>query len=463
MIKQYINEARNGKLEDLLKGYLKRIKELDSKYNAFIEVWEEDVYKRIEELNKNKRGRLFGVPVSVKDNICVRGKEITCGSKILKNHISMYNATVVERLLQQGAALIGRTNMDEFAMGSSTEYSAYFVTKNPFDVERVAGGSSGGSAASCALKFAVASLGSDTGGSIRQPAAFCGVYGFKPTYGRVSRFGLVAFASSLDQIGPFATSIEDIVEVYEVISGYDEYDSTSIPAPKREIKLVDGDLKGIKIGIIDGVEKGVDSEIINKYYEFIDMLESLGAQVINLKLKYIDYSIYVYYIIAPAEASSNLARFDGIRYGIRVDGKDLWETYRATRSAGFGDEVKRRILIGTFSLSSGYYDAYYGKAQKVRRIISDEFLSAFKICDFIVLPTTPTLPFKIGEKTMDPISMYLSDIFTIPLNLYGGCGINIPYGFVNGLPCGMQIISKPLNDEFLLEVCYKIEKSMEVV
>ena len=406
---------------------------------------------------------LLGVPVAVKDVIAVKGQPLNCGSKILGKFISPYNATVIEKLKAAGAVVFGRLNMDEFAMGSSTENSAFGVTRNPWDTTRIPGGSSGGSAVAVAADEVIASLGSDTGGSIRQPAALCGCVGIKPTYGRVSRYGLVAYASSLDQIGCFAKNSYDAATMLKVIAGYDGRDSTSIdrPVPNYAAAL-DANIKGLRLGLPkEYMIGGLDPEVKTAIDAAVNQLQSLGASVEEISLPHTEYAAAAYYIIAPAEASANLARFDGIRYGARVDGADPIELYSKTRGAGFGSEVKRRIILGTYVLSSGYYDAYYLRAQKVRTLIRQDFLKAFEQVDAIVTPTTPTAAFKIGEKADDPVQMYLSDVFTISCNLAGICGISIPCGFTKSpkLPIGLQLLGKPFGEEAILKIAHAYEQS----
>jgi len=404
-------------------------------------------------------------PIAIKDNICVKDEPTTCGSKILKGFRPPYDATVIAKLKAAGFAPIGKTNMDEFAFGSSCETSCYGPTRNPWDLERIPGGSSGGSASAVAAGMVPMALGTDTGGSIRQPAALCGIVGMKPTYGRVSRYGLIAFASSLDQIGPLTRNTNDCARLLNVISGYDRMDSTSanIPVPDFTESLVDN-VKKIKIGIPKEYfpEGGIDGAVKKAVFDSRGILESLGAEFIDISLPHTQYAVSCYYIIAPAEASSNLARFDGDQYGLREEAKNIIDMYTMTRTKGFGDEVKRRILLGTYSLSSGYYDDYYLKAMKVRTMIKNDFLNAFKTCDCILTPTSPVPAFKIGEKSGNPLSMYLSDIFTIPANLAGIPGISIPCGFTkNSLPIGLQLLGKPFAEEMLLRVAYTFEQNTE--
>jgi len=455
-------------VENLIKEIFKDIETRDKDIHAFLTLTKNKSLDRAISLDKKfkngeKLGKLFGIPIAIKDNINVKDERMTCASKILENFISPYNATVIEKLEEEDAIIIGKTNLDEFAMGSSTETSYFGATKNPLDLSRVPGGSSGGSAASVAADFVPVSLGSDTGGSIRQPASFCGVFGLKPTYGLVSRYGLVAFASSLDQIGPFTNSTDDMATILNIISGYDVKDSTSInkniPNFVEEIKNID--IKGKKIGIpCEFYKEGLNKEIKEKIFEKISLLEKNGAIIKNISLPHTEYSVSTYYIIASSEASSNLARFDGVKYGFRERNiKNLLEEYTKTRSIGFGNEVKRRIMLGTFSLSSGYYDAYYKKAQKVRNLIKEDFAVAFKDIDFIITPTSPTIAFKIGEKVSDPLSMYLSDIYTISVNLAGIPAISLPIGKdSNSMPIGMQIIGNYFEESEIL----KISKFLEI-
>ena len=416
------------------------------------------------------RQPLLGVPIALKDVLAVKGQPLNCCSKILGQFRSPYDATVVEKLKAAGAIVFGRLNMDEFAMGSSTENSAFQTTRNPWDTARIPGGSSGGSAAAVAADECIASLGSDTGGSIRQPAALCGCVGMKPTYGRVSRYGLVAFASSLDQIGPFTKDVRDAATVLEVISGHDRHDATSIPSPVPAYgKALTGDIKGLRLGLPkEYMVGGLAPEVKAAVDAAVKQLESLGATVQEISLPHTDHDVAVYYIIATAEASANLARFDGVRYGARVEGADPLEMYAATRGAGFGAEVKRRIILGTYVLSSGYYDAYYLRAQKVRTLIRQDYLKAFEQVDAIVTPTTPTPAFKLGEKAGDPLQMYLSDIFTIGCNLAGIPGLSLPCGFAPNpkpetpnakLPIGLQLLGKPFAEETILRLAHAYEQS----
>lgn len=406
-------------------------------------------------------GPLAGVPIALKDNMCTRGVPTTCSSKILEGWKPPYDATVVTRLHQAGAVIVGKTNMDEFAMGSSTENSAFGPTRNPLDTSRVPGGSSGGSAAAVAAGFAAASLGSDTGGSIRQPAALCGVVGVKPTYGVVSRQGLVAFASSLDQIGPFSNNVADAALLLEVIAGHDPLDSTSIPqpAPQLQASLTQG-VKGMRIGRVTDMPQGCEPEVLARLDAAFAALESAGATIVDVALPSLEFGLTAYYLIAPAEASSNLARYDGVRYGNRVGAADINAMYGATRSAGFGDEVKRRIMLGTYALSAGYYDAYYGKALKVRRLIADDFAKAYASCDVILTPTSPTVAFPIGAKSSDPLTMYLCDVFTIPTNLAGHAAMSVPFGTgAHSLPVGVQILAPSLGEVPMFRVAAELERA----
>ncbi len=406
---------------------------------------------------------LLGIPIAIKDVLAVKGHPLNCGSKILGKFISPYDATVIEKMKAAGAVVFGRLNMDEFAMGSSTETSAFGITRNPWDPSRIPGGSSGGSAAAVAADEAIATLGTDTGGSIRQPAALCGCVGLKPTYGRVSRYGLTAFASSLDQIGPFTKNIEDAARLLGVISGHDPKDSTSVAEPVPDyVAALDGQIRGLKLGLPkEYLIGGLDPEVKAAVDAAVKQYAALGAEIVDISLPHTDYAVATYYIVATAEASANLARFDGIRYGQRVDGADPIELYTRTRGAGFGAEVKRRIILGTYVLSSGYYDAYYLRAQKVRTLIRNDFLNAFKQVDAIITPTAPTAAFKIGEKSGDPLQMYLSDIFTISCNLAGISGISLPCGFTRSpkLPIGLQLLGQPFGEATLLKLAHAYEQS----
>jgi aspartyl-tRNA(Asn)/glutamyl-tRNA(Gln) amidotransferase subunit A len=454
---------------EVTQSCLDQIARVDGKIHAFISHDAADALAQAdaadEELAKGGRTArcLLGIPIAVKDVLAVKNQPLNCGSKILGKFISPYDATAVEKLKAAGAIVFGRLNMDEFAMGSSTENSAFGVTKNPWDITRIPGGSSGGSAAAVAADEAIATLGTDTGGSIRQPAALCGVVGLKPTYGRISRYGLVAFASSLDQIGPLTKDVRDAATLLGAMSGVDPHDSTSVPQPVPDyVAALDGKIKGLKLGLPkEYLIGGLDTEVKAAVDAAVKQYEKLGAEIVEISLSHTDYAVATYYIVATAEASANLARFDGIRYGLHVDATDPTELYRQTRGAGFGAEVKRRIILGTYVLSSGYHDAYYLRAQKVRTLIRNDFLKAFETVDAIVTPTTPTAAFKIGEKSDDPLQMYLSDIFTISCNLAGICGISIPCGFTKSpkLPIGLQLLGKPFGEETLLKLAQAYEQS----
>ena len=454
---------RETTASELLDWSLQRIAAVDDRVRAFLHVSAPrgDSDRRMGADIAADR-MLAGIPYALKDNMCTRGIETTCASHILKGYIPPYSATVVERLDDAGAALVGKLNMDEFAMGSSTENSGFFPTRNPWDLERVPGGSSGGAAAAVAAGMVPFALGSDTGGSIRQPAAFCGVVGLKPSYGLVSRFGLVAFASSLDQIGPLTHTVEDAAIVLQAIAGKDGRDSTSahIQTPDYRAALT-GDIRGLRIGIANeyfgpSVEAGVRSAVMKA----VALLEQLGAVVSPISLPHTEYALSAYYLIAPAEASSNLARYDGVRYGFRaVDAENLMDMYEKTRSAGFGPEVKRRILIGTYALSAGYHDEYYKRAQQVRTLIRRDFLLAFADVDVIVSPTAPTTAFRLGEKVLDPLTMYLSDICTVPVNLAGLPAISVPCGLIEGLPVGLQMIGRMFDEETLLRAAHAYEQA----
>ena len=465
---ELLNENKITAVE-LTKIFLERIKKYDKELKSYLYVDEEGAIKQAEyadQLRKQGvRKKLLGIPFSIKDVICTKGIPTTCASKILENYIPPYDATVIEKLKKEGAVFLGKTNMDEFAMGSSTENSAFFPTKNPWDLERVPGGSSGGSAVSVSARLCLGSLGSDTGGSIRQPACFCGVYGLKPTYGLVSRYGLVAFASSLDQIGPFANSVEDIALIMEVISGHDPRDSTSAPIePPKFLDFIkeNKDIR-FKIGIPkEFYEEGTDKEIINAIEDIIKELKK-EHEIKEISMPHIKYSLPVYYIIAPAEASSNLARYDGVKYGFRAKEGNIISMYKKTRALGFGKEVKRRIMLGTYALSAGYYDAYYLKASKVRTLIKRDFEKAFSEVDLLITPVSPCLPFKLGERISDPLQMYLSDIFTIPINLAGVPGLSVPIKIsTSGLPIGLQIIGDQFKDHLVLALGKKIEEEVNM-
>ena len=460
---------RKGEISsvELTRAVLERIEALDSKVRAYLTVTPELALEQAKEADARRAAGedapLLGIPMAIKDVICTKGVETTCGSRILKGFVPPYDATVIVKLRAAGAVLLGKTNTDEFAMGSSTENSGYFTTHNPWDLTRVPGGSSGGSAAAVAAGEALAALGSDTGGSVRQPAAFCGVAGIKPTYGRVSRYGLVAFASSLDQIGAFGREVADVASVLGVIAGHDPRDSTSVnlPVPNYEEALIP-DIRGMRIGIpkeyfVEGIQPGVEKAL----REAIRTLEGLGAVVDEVSLPHTSYALPAYYLIAPAEASANLARYDGVKYGLSIPGETMWDGYRNTRGQGFGPEVKRRIMLGTYALSAGYYDAYYLKAQKVRTLIKQDFDKAFERFDALVTPTTPMVAFKIGEKIADPLSMYLTDIFTLAPSLAGICGMVVPCGLADGMPVGMQILTGAFQEPTALRVAYAYEQATE--
>ena len=446
--------------------YLARIGALDGKVGAYLTVIRDQALAAAREAELRwragaPRGPLDGAPIAVKDVMCTAGVRTTAGSKMLERFVPPYDATSVERLRAAGAVILGKTNLDEFAMGSSTEHSAYHPTRNPWDLTRVPGGSSGGSAAAVAGGLAAGTYGSDTGGSIRQPAAFCGVVGMKPTYGRVSRYGLIALASSLDQIGPFAQDVTDTALLLAAVAGHDSRDATSIdaPVPDYAADLPKG-LAGLTLGLPDEYfPDGMDPDVERAVREAIDVLKGLGAKIERVSLPTTPHALAAYYVILPAEASSNLARYDGVKYGLRIAGRDLIDMESRTRSAGFGAEVKRRIMLGTYVLSAGYYDAYYGKAQSVRTLVRREFAAAFAKVDLIVAPTTPNVPFKHGEK-QDPLSMYLNDVFTIPGNLSGIPGVSVPCGFsAAGLPIGLQVLGRPLDEARVLRAAYAYEQA----
>ena len=447
--------------EEILKKYEEKVKKGNKKLNAFLAP-----FKLVDERLKLPEGSLHGVPYALKDNILFENSLTTAGSKMLENYRASFDATVVKKLRTAGAVCLGKTNMDEFAMGTSTENSAFGPTKNPHDLKRVPGGSSGGSAAAVAADLAVFALGSDTGGSIRQPAAFCGVVGFKPSYGRVSRHGLIAMASSLDQIGPITKNVEDAALVFEVIAGHDKFDSTTLNKPVPEIsKKLNSDIKGLKIGVPkEFFGKGLAPEVEERIRESIKKLEGLGCKIEEVSLPNFEYGLAAYYIIVPSEISSNLARFDGIRYGhSSKNSPTLLDVYLDSRSEGLGPEPKRRIILGTYALSSGYYDAYYLKAQKVRALLKQDFDNAFKKVDAIVGPVSPTTAFKIGEKVADPLSLYLEDIYTVPVNLAGLPGISVPCGLgrESNMPVGFQIIGKYFDEETVLKLAYHLEQALK--
>jgi aspartyl-tRNA(Asn)/glutamyl-tRNA(Gln) amidotransferase subunit A len=461
-------DNREISVKDILDDVYARIDDIEGRIRAFISITRDQAYRMADDAQAaiiaNRSFLLTGIPIAVKDNMCTRGILTTCASKILYNFIPPYESTVTGRLEDQKYCLVGKTNLDEFAMGSSTENSGFHTSRNPWNTECVPGGSSGGSTAAVAAGECIAALGSDTGGSIRQPASLCGVVGLKPTYGRVSRYGLVAFASSLDQIGPITKNVSDAAAMLTAIAGHDPLDSTSAPVDTADYAMALGkDIKGIRIGIPkEFFIEGIDKEVEETVKAAIGKIESLGATVIEVSLPHTAYAIAAYYILATSEASSNLARYDGVKYGFRETGKDLIDMYMNTRAKGFGPEVKRRIMLGTYALSSGYYDAYYKKAQQVRTLIKRDFDNAFNKVDVIVTPTSPTPAFRIGEKATDPLQMYLSDIFTISVNLAGVPGISVPCGFTKeNLPVGLQIIGKHFDEETILRTAFAYEQSTE--
>jgi len=463
---QKLIRSREVTSSDIVAAVFKRIDAVEKSVHAYITLMRECAFEEAQKADQDiKAGNikpLTGIPIALKDIVCTKGFLTTCGSHILHNYVPPYDATVVEKLREAGAVFTGKLNMDEFAMGSSTESSYYGVTRNPWDIERIPGGSSGGSAAAVAADECIAAIGSDTGGSIRQPAALCGVVGMKPTYGRVSRFGLIAFASSLDQIGPFTKDVEDCAIMMNIIAGYDPRESTSVPLDVPDYTaFVSRDIAGWKVGIPrEYFIEGIDPEVMEAMQRNIKAMEELGATCVEISLPHTEYCLAVYYIIAPAEACSNLARYDGVKYGFRSpDSGDLLDMYKKTRSEGFGAEVKRRIMIGTYALSSGYYEAYYKKASQVRALIKRDFDEAFKQCDIILTPTTPTPAFKIGEKTDNPLQMYLSDIFTISTNLAGIPGISVPCGYTKaGLPIGAQFLAGHFEEGKLIQISSAFEK-----
>jgi len=453
---------------ELTNAYLERIRRVEPEVHSMVTITDELALKQARKADEliaagSNISPLTGIPALIKDNICTKGIRTTCSSKMLENFVPPYDATVIEKLNACGIVVVGKANMDEFAMGSSTENSALFTTHNPWDLSRVPGGSSGGSAAAVAIGEAVYALGSDTGGSIRQPAGFCSVTGMKPTYGRVSRYGLVAFASSLDQIGPLTQNAADCALVLNAIAGYDNRDSTSAPHPTPDYtECLATDLKGLRIGVPrEYFVEGMQAEVATAIRTAINELGELGAGVDwEVSLPHTPHALAVYYIIAPSEASANLARYDGVKYGFSYkDAENMWDAMQKTRQYGFGAEVKRRIMLGTYALSAGYYDAYYLKAQKVRTIIRREFDQAFEKFDALITPTSPTVPFKIGEKVDDPLQMYLSDVCTLPINIAGLPAISIPAGFADGLPVGMQIIGKPFSEETLLKIAHAYQQA----
>ena len=468
-------EAGQISSEELTRAYLDQIDELDGRVKAYMTVTAEVALEQARAADSRRRagerGPLLGVPIALKDVLCTRGIRTTCSSRMLETFVPIEDATVTRRLVEAGAVLLGKTNMDEFAMGSSTENSGYFPTYNPWDLERVPGGSSGGSAAAVAAGMATIALGTDTGGSIRQPGSLCGVVGMKPTYGRVSRYGLIAFASSLDQIGPLSRDVEDCAAMLQVIAGHDPLDATSIAEPVEDyLAALKRGVKGLKLGVpreyfVEGMEPGVEAAV----KQGLKVLEDLGAELGEVSLPHTDYGLSAYYLIAPAECSANLARYDGVKYGLSSkDAQGIWDVYLQTRGRGFGPEVKRRIMLGTYALSSGYYDAYYLKAQKIRTLIKQDFDRAFEQFDALVSPTSPNVAFKLGAKTDNPLAMYLNDVCTLPVNLAGLPGVSIPCGLAAApddasasLPVGLQVIGKALDEAMVMRVAYAYEQATD--
>jgi aspartyl-tRNA(Asn)/glutamyl-tRNA(Gln) amidotransferase subunit A len=477
MIKQLRNKLINKEVTavSLVEKYLNRIEEKNSQYNVFLDVYQKEALEQAEKVDKKIAageliGELEGIPCAIKDNICIKGKRTTASSKILENYQAPYNATVIKKLREAGVIILGKTNLDEFAMGSSTENSAFGVTRNPHDPERVAGGSSGGSAAAVAAGMAVWALGSDTGGSIRQPASLCGVVGFKPTYGRVSRYGLIAMASSLDQIGPLANTVEDAWLVFRAIKGKDQYDNTTVQRPLDKASSLKGNLRGKKIGIsVDFLGEGLDQRIEKAVFQKTEEAKQKGAEIIELELPHLKYSLAAYYLIQPSEVSANLARFDGIKYGLSAANeenndrtKNILDVYYNSREKGFGIEPKRRIILGTYALSAGYYEAFYKKAQQARELIKKDFSEAFEKVDAIISPTSPTPAFKIGERSSNPLAMYLADIYTVSANIAGIPAVSLPVGWVTEedkkLPIGIQLMGKWWDEKGLLEIAAGMEE-----
>ena len=465
----YLLRKKEISAPEILNAVFQRIDNVEDRVRAYVTLTREKAFEMAEkaqqEINAGIPGRtLPGIPLAIKDNMCTKGILTTCSSRILSNFVPPYESTVTSRLTEHGYVLTGKTNLDEFAMGSSTENSGLYITRNPWNLERIPGGSSGGSAAAVAAGECLAALGSDTGGSIRQPAAFCGVVGMKPTYGRVSRYGLVAFASSLDQIGTLTKDVRDAAILMNIIAGHDPCDATSAPLPVPDFTgVLSTDIQGVKLGIPkEYFVAGMDKEIESAVYAAIQQLERLGATLVEVSLPHTEYAIAAYYILATSEASSNLARYDGVKYGIRAEGRDLMDMYLKSRAQGFGSEVKRRIMLGTYALSSGYYEAYYKKAQQVRTLIKQDFEEVFKKADLLITPTTPTAAFRIGEKTADPLQMYLSDIFTISVNLAGLPAISVPCGFTSdNLPIGLQCIGRHFDEETILRIAHAYEQSTD--
>ncbi len=470
-IEQAQEKLRAGEITsiELTNSILTRIEAVDADVRAYLSVQPNLARQMARFADERRAGGednpLLGIPLAVKDSIITQGVPTTAGSRILENFVPPFDATGIDKLRRAGAVFIGKTNTDEFTMGSSTEHSAFQTTANPWNLSRVPGGSSGGSAASVAAHETLAALGTDTGGSIRQPAAYCGVVGLKPTYGRASRYGLIAHGSSLDQLGPLTKTVTDAAIMLTAIAGYDPRDATSldIPVPDYTVDMKQSDdLRGLKVGVpreyfIDGMEAGVEIAVRTA----IDQLAALGADIVEISLPHTQYAIPVYYLISTAEASANLSRYDGVRFGLRQDGADMWDTFRQTREAGFGPEVKRRIMLGTYALSAGYYDAYYLKAQQVRTLLRHDFDQAFEQVDVIVSPTTPSVAFEMGANVNDPLQMYLNDVFTVSLNLAGYCGISVPCGFSGGMPVGLQMIGPALGEAVILRTAYQYEQSTE--
>lgn len=468
-----IEQAHQGLIKkefsskELTQSCLDRIKKVDSKIDAFLTLTPDLVLKQAEQADKaikdGHAGLLTGIPLAIKDNILIKDEKCTAASKILENYVATYNATVIDKLEDTGAIFLGKTNLDEFGMGSSTENSAFKKTKNPWDLERVPGGSSGGSAAAVASDECLAALGSDTGSSVRLPAAFCGTVGLLPTYGRVSRYGLIAMTSSLDQIGPIARTVEDAAILFQAINGLDSLDSTTVKKPNINLENIKNDIKGLKIGVPkEFFIEGMDPKVEDLVKKAIKKLEDLGAKIVEVSLPLSKYSLAVYYITVFSEVSTNLARYDGIRYGYSdQSGKNLMDVYLKSKAAGFGDEVKRRIILGTYALSAGYYEQYYLQAQKLRYLIHQDFQKVFKQVDCLATPTSPSVAFKLGEKFDDPLTMYLSDIFTVSANIAGITGLSIPCGFVNNLPVGLQIMGKSFDEETIFKVAYQYEQSTD--
>jgi len=451
---------------EIVEQYLGRISDRDGEIHAFNVVTADLAREQAAAVDAlvaagRDPGPLAGVPIALKDNMCTSGVATTCSSRILEGWVPPYDGTVVETLRRAGAVLVGKTNLDEFAMGSSTENSAFGPTRNPLDTSRVPGGSSGGSAAAVAAGFAALSFGSDTGGSIRQPAALCGVVGVKPTYGRVSRYGLVAFASSLDQIGPFTHSVADAALALQTVCGHDPHDSTSIPEPLPDYsELLDAGVEGLRVGRITDLPEGADPDVDERLEQAFDALRAAGATIVDVEVPAFGYGLTAYYLIAPAEASSNLARYDGVRYGLRVDAPTTDAMYMATRAAGFGDEVKRRVLLGTYALSAGYYDAYYGKALRIRHLMAQDFARAYEQADVLLTPSSPSVAFPFGSKTADPYAMYLCDTYTIPANLTGDPGMSVPFGTgADDLPVGIQVLAPALGEPVMLRVAAELERT----